>query len=139
MESTREKAFYDTLSIVPDVPEQVFANVERSVRISGVKRRTLLAACLLLAFIVPAFVIWQLDTSTVSAKEYTSMDELMYALEFLIGDENTDYDYLFDIDIDVADDDGNGKALTMSGNRMSVGDSRGGALQVHGKERSNED
>jgi hypothetical protein len=83
---TREKAFYKALGTVPVVPASVFESVERGVRRSGVKRRAMLAACLLLAFIIPTtlFVFTASNKGATYADE-RSMDELLYAFEFLSG------------------------------------------------------
>jgi len=87
MEPLNEKKFYEALGVVPDAPAGVLENVERRVRRSGVKRRISLAACLLLALIIPTVVITQQMSSSVAhAEEYESMDELLYAFEFLSGD-----------------------------------------------------
>jgi len=92
MESLREKKFYEALGAVPDVPAGIIENVERSVRRSGVKRRIAVAACLLLALIIPAVVITQqVNTSVAYADEYDPMDELFYAFEFMSGGLDTDF------------------------------------------------
>jgi len=85
---TREKSFYEALGVVPEVPAGIIEKVERSVRRSGVKRRATLAACLLLAFIIPAMlIVFTVDhNATVYADDHGSMDELLYAFEFLSGD-----------------------------------------------------
>jgi ABC-type antimicrobial peptide transport system permease subunit len=97
MQPTNEKLFYDALADVPDVPLGILAEVERRAKRSGVKRRISLAACFLLAFIVPALVLTQINTtaSAVYANDnIESMDELLYAFEFFTG--SFDIDYLFD-------------------------------------------
>jgi hypothetical protein len=92
MESLNEKRFYAALGEVPDVPAGILENVERSVRRSGVKRRIAVAACLLLALIIPAVVITQqVNTSIAYADEYDPMDELLYAFEFMSGWLDTDF------------------------------------------------
>jgi len=98
MESTKEKAFYDALGVVPDVPAGILGNVERSVRRSGVKRRATLAACLLLAFIIPALMIAQKINTSVAYAEDESMEELFYAFEYMSG--SLDGGYLLDLDSD---------------------------------------
>jgi hypothetical protein len=104
MESESEKRFYDALGTVPEVPAAVLDGIERRVRVSGVKRRIALAACLLLALIIPALVITQqMNASTAYAEEYDPMNELLYAFEFLSG--GLDTDFLFDgVDADWDDD-----------------------------------
>jgi len=82
---TREKAFYKALGTVPVVPASVFESVERGVRRSGVKRRATLAACLLLALIIPTIVLTASNKGTTYADERSTMDELLYAFEFLSG------------------------------------------------------
>lgn len=86
-----ENQFYEALGVVPDVPAGILENVERRVRRSGVKRRISIAACFLLALIIPTVVITQhMSTSVAHAEEYDSMDELLYAFEFMSGDFDTD-------------------------------------------------
>jgi hypothetical protein len=85
MDSSREKAFYEALGAVPEVPAGILEGVERRVQRSGVKRRATLAACLLLAFIIPVTVYKTLNTSTAYADDHEAMDELFYAFEFLSG------------------------------------------------------
>jgi uncharacterized membrane protein len=129
-----EKSFYEALGDVPEAPIRVLENVERHVRRSGVKRRTTLAACLLLAFIIPALVFKQLNTtSTAYAEESESMDELFYAFEFLSGDN--ELDWLLHADADFVNNgnaDNNGKALTMTEKNIAKNDGKR-------KERPNED
>ncbi|MDR2692902.1 MAG: hypothetical protein LBB74_01655 [Chitinispirillales bacterium] len=100
--NAREKLFYEVLGAVPEVPAGVLEKVERSVRRSGVKRRATLAACLLLAFIIPAsLVIFNMNNRAAYADDHGSMDELLYAFEFLNGDGDKDaYPLLDDIQVD---------------------------------------
>jgi len=96
---TREKSFYEALGVVPEVPAGILERVERNVRRSGVKRRAVLAACLLLAFIIPAslVVITANDKAAAAyADDLGSMDELLYAFEFLNGDADDAYTLLDD-------------------------------------------
>jgi len=96
---TREKLFYDALGLVPEVPAGVLEKVERKVRRSGVKRRAALAACLLLAFIIPAsLVVFHADDrSAAYAADHGSMDELLCAFEFLNGGDDDIYPLLDEI------------------------------------------
>jgi len=99
---TRERSFYEALGVVPEVPAGVLEKVERSVRRSGVKRRATLAACLLLAFIIPAslFVFTANNKSAAYAADCGSMDELLYAFEFLNGGADDVYPMLDEIQAD---------------------------------------
>jgi len=103
METAREKRFYDALGCVPEVPAGILENVERHVRRSGVKRRLALAACLLLAFIIPALVLTQTDSTVATAvhaeEVHTSMYELMYAFEFLSGSGGFNADFTFGLEL----------------------------------------
>jgi hypothetical protein len=96
---TREKLFYDALGVVPEVPAGVFEKVERNVRRSGVKRRAALAACLLLAFIIPASLVVFNSSSRAAAyaADQGSMDELLCAFEFLNGGDDDIYPLLDEI------------------------------------------
>jgi len=96
---TREKSFYEALGVVPEVPAGVFEAVERNVRRSGVKRRALLAACLLLAFIIPAsLVVLNTDNRAAAyADDHGSMEELLCAFEFLNGGADDIYPLLDEI------------------------------------------
>jgi hypothetical protein len=96
---TREKAFYEALGAVPEVPASVIERVERGVRRSGVKRRAMLAACLLLAFIIPtALIVFTANNKAVAyADEHGSMDELLYAFEFLSGGDEDGYSLLEEV------------------------------------------
>jgi hypothetical protein len=132
MESTREKLFYDALGVVPEVPAGILENVERRVRRSGVKRRLALAACFLLAFIIPALLLNQGNTSVAYAEEYESMDKLLYAFEFLSGGSPN-----LDCLLDIAAGDGVGlddQGLALSDNNVNTV-----TKNITGKERSNED
>jgi len=95
---TKEKAFYEALGVVPEVPAGILERVERNVRRSGVKRRAVLAACLLLAFIIPAslVVLTANNKAAAYADDLGSMDELLYAFEFLTGDADEAYTLLDD-------------------------------------------
>ena len=90
--------------------------------------------------IIPALVINYMNSHTVCASELESMDELWYALEFLMGDMSSDY--LFDIDVESLTDSGvdnsGGQALSMSASGLSNGNIRNAEQGVLGKERSNE-
>jgi len=99
-----EQEFYTALGAVPDVPAGILENVERSVRQSGVKRRISVAACLLLALIIPALLLTHEGTTSVAYADnnYEAMDELLYAFEFMSGGFD-DAGYMFDI---YADDGG---------------------------------
>jgi len=141
MESTsKEKAFYDALGVVPGVPAGVLGNVERSVRRSGVKRRAALAACLLLAFIIPALVITQkLNTSVAYAEDNESMDELFYAFEYMSG--SLDGDYLLDMEADAdsgANAGGNGQVSLASEKNRPAPASKTVSKKPSEKELSNE-
>jgi len=96
---TREKLFYEALGAVPEVPSEVLETVERSVRRSGVKRRATLAACLLLAFIIPAsLVVFTTNNKAAAyADEHGSMEELLCAFEFLKGGADEVYPLLDEI------------------------------------------
>jgi hypothetical protein len=96
---TREKSFYEALGAVPEVPAGVLETVERSVRRSGVKRRAVLAACLLLAFIIPAsLVVFSTSNRAAAyADDHGSMEELFYAFEFLNGGEDDGFPLLDEI------------------------------------------
>jgi len=96
---TRERSFYEALGAVPEVPAGVIETVERSVRRSGVKRRATLAACLLLAFIIPAsLVIFTTNNRAAAyADEHGSMEELLCAFEFLNGGTDDAYPLLDEI------------------------------------------
>lgn len=95
----RERLFYEALGAVPDVPAGILENVERSVRRSGVKRRAALAACLLLAFIIPAslVVFTTSNRAAAYADDHGSMDELLYAFEFLSGSGDDAYPLLDEV------------------------------------------
>jgi len=141
MESTsKEKAFYDALGAVPGVPAGVLGSVERSVRRSGVKRRATLAACLLLAFIIPALVITQkLNTSVAYAEDNESMDELFYAFEYMSG--SLDGDYLLDMDADAdsgANAGGDGQVSLASEKNSPAAASKTVSKKHSKKELSNE-
>jgi len=90
MDTTREKAFYEALGVVPEIPAEVLEKVERSVRHSGVKRRTTLAACLLLTLIIPAVVVLTTRDNVAAYADDGAMDELLYAIEFLNGGSDAD-------------------------------------------------
>jgi hypothetical protein len=96
---TRERSFYEALGAVPEVPAGVLETVERSVRRSGVKRRATLAACLLLAFIIPAsLVVFTTNNRAAAyADDHGSMEELFYAFEFLKGGDDDAYPLLDEI------------------------------------------
>ena len=96
MESAKEKKFYEALGVVPELPAGVIGGVERSVRSYGIKRRIALAACLLLAFIIPAVLLTQQNTSGAFADNSDSMDELLYAFEFMSGGLDTDFLFMVD-------------------------------------------
>ncbi|MDR2592183.1 MAG: hypothetical protein LBC59_05185 [Chitinispirillales bacterium] len=101
--NTREKLFYEALGAVPEVPAGVLEKVNMSVRRSGVKRRATLAACLLLAFIIPAsLVVFKMNNKTAAyADDHGSMEELLYAFEFLNGGGDDDaYPLLDEIQAD---------------------------------------
>jgi len=90
-----EKRFYEELGVVPDVPAEILVNVKRRARASGVKRRIAVAACLLLALIIPTLLITQqMSASVAYADNGEAMDELLYAFEFMSGGFDTDF--LFD-------------------------------------------
>lgn len=94
---TRERSFYEALGAVPEVPDGVIESVERSVRRSGVKRRAALAACLLLTLIIPAtLVIFATNNNAAAYADDGSMDELLYAFEFLNGGADEGYPLLDD-------------------------------------------
>jgi hypothetical protein len=136
MESAKEKSFYDALGAVPDVPSGVIERVERRVRQSGVKRRAMLAACLLLAFIIPALLLHQSNTSVAYAEDCESMDELFYALQFLSGD--LDDDYLFDVGAEISAG-GGANGGTDSGSALSLSTSdKKPQKKLSVKERSDE-
>jgi len=99
---TREKLFYEALGAVPEVPAGAFEAVTRGVRRSGVKRRATLAACLLLAFIIPAsLVVFTANNKAAAyADDHGSMEELLYAFEFLNGGDDDAYPLLDDIQIE---------------------------------------
>jgi len=99
---TRERSFYEALGVVPEVPAGVLEKVERSVRRSGVKRRATLAACLLLAFIIPAslVVFTTNNKSAAYAADCGSAEELLYAFEFLKGGADDVYPILDEIQAD---------------------------------------
>jgi hypothetical protein len=95
---TREKSFYDALGVVPDVPADIIEKVERSVRQSGVKRRALLAACLLLAIIIPTtLIVFTANNRAVAYADDHAMDELFYAFEFLAGGDDDGYPLLDEV------------------------------------------
>ena len=102
MDSAKEKSFYEALGAVPEVPARVLTGVERKVHQSGVRRRAALAACLLLAFIIPAVVYKALNTSAAYADDHEAMDELFYAFEFL-GGGCDDGDPLLEVALAAAD------------------------------------
>ncbi|MCL2220224.1 MAG: hypothetical protein FWC23_08845 [Chitinispirillia bacterium] len=105
-ESLNEKRFYAALSAVPEVPAGILERIERLVHRSGVKRRISLAACLLLALIIPALLITnQGSTSVAYADDTEAMDELLYAFDFISGGFD-DAGYMFDMD--TYDDGGRG-------------------------------
>lgn len=99
---TREKRFYEALAAVPEVPAGIIEKVERKVRRSGVKRRATLAACLLLAFIIPAsLVVFKMNNKTAAyAADRGAMDELLCAFEFLNGGDDDVYPLLDEIQAD---------------------------------------
>jgi len=85
-----EKRFYEELGVVPDVPAEILVNVKRRARASGVKRRIAVAACLLLALIIPTLLITQqMSASVAYADNGEAMDELLYAFEFMSGSTPT--------------------------------------------------
>jgi len=102
MESTEEKRFYDALGIVPEVPDGIFGAVERRVHRGYVIWRTALAACLALAFVVPALVFTRVGPSSAAYADDTDMaDELFAAFEYLGGGfgnddlfDDTEFTYL---------------------------------------------
>jgi len=84
MELSEERRFYDALAIIPEVPDGILGAVERRVRRGHVVWRTVLAACLALAFVVPALVFTNIGPSSAAYADDTDMaDELFYALEYL--------------------------------------------------------
>ena len=86
MESINEKRFYDALGVVPEVPDGILDNVERRVRRKSVVWRIALAACLALAFAVPALVVTNIGPSSAAYADDTDIaDELFYAFEYLGG------------------------------------------------------
>ncbi|MDR2578565.1 MAG: hypothetical protein LBC70_07155 [Chitinispirillales bacterium] len=120
MQTANEKRFYDALADVPEIPPGMLANVEQRVRRSGVKRRITLAACFLLAFIVPALVLTQINTaaSAVYADNTESMDELLYAFEFFTGSHDLDYlfeDFIYDTAANTPDNGDNTRLTAVSG------------------------
>ena len=95
MESINEKRFYDALGVVPEVPDGILDNVERRVHRKGVVWRVALAACLALAFAVPALVVTNIGPSSAAYADDTDLAaELLYAFEYLGG--GFDDDELFD-------------------------------------------
>jgi len=95
---TWEKSFYEALGVVPEVPAGVLEKVERSVRRSGVKRRAALAACLLLTLIIPAaLVVFTAKNNAAAYADDGSMDELLYAFEFLNGGADEGYPLLDEV------------------------------------------
>jgi len=105
---TRERSFYEALGVVPEIPAGVFEKVERSVRRSGVKRRATLAACLLLAFIIPAsLVVFTTNNKAAAyAADCGATEELLYAFEFLNGGADAVYPLLDEIQADDSIADG---------------------------------
>jgi hypothetical protein len=120
MESINEKRFYEALGVVPDVPDGILEDVERRVRRKGVIWRVALAACLALAFAVPALVMTNIGPSSAAyagdtdaaaelfrrvvpralwpaayAYDTGIADELFYAFEYLGGDDLFDDNELF--------------------------------------------
>jgi hypothetical protein len=86
METVNERRFYNALGIVPEVPNGILEAVERRGRRGSVVRRIALAACLALAFIVPALVYTNVAPSSAAYADDTDMTaELFYALEYLGG------------------------------------------------------
>ncbi|MDR0306082.1 MAG: hypothetical protein LBI42_04500 [Chitinispirillales bacterium] len=99
MDASKEKRFYDSLGIVPQVSNGVLKNIERMTGRSNFVRRGLLAACFALAFIIPAFVLTKITPSAAYAGDYESISELIYAFEYFNGDfdnDNSAYGYLLD-------------------------------------------
>jgi len=90
--SANERRFYDALGVVPDVPEGILEAVERRVRRGCAFRRVALAACLALAFAVPALVLTDMGPSSAAYADDTDMaDELFYAFEYLGGAFDNDF------------------------------------------------
>jgi len=97
MNTPKEKLFYDSLGIVPQVPNSVLKNIERRTVRANFAKRCLLAACFALAFIAPAFVFTKVTPSAAYADDYGFMIELLYAFEYLNGDlDDSAYVYLLD-------------------------------------------
>jgi hypothetical protein len=136
MESAREKSFYEALGAVPEVPAGMLERVERRARHSGVKRRATLAACLLLAFIIPALVLHRLNTSVAYAEDCESMDELFYAFEFLSG--GFDDDYMFDVGAAEAGAGAASDGAADSGGALTLSSDKKLAKTLSAKERPDE-
>lgn len=100
MDKSKEKIFYDSLGVVPQIPASVLENlenIERAAVHTSVIKRGLVAACLCFALIIPAFVLTKIAPSTAYADSYESMSELLYAFEYLNGDiDDSTYNYLID-------------------------------------------
>jgi hypothetical protein len=97
VDTSKEKVFYGSLGIVPQIPDGVLENIERSTAHTSVIKRGLIAACLCLALIIPTLVLTRIAPSTAYADDYESMSELLYAFEYLNGDfDDSTFDYLID-------------------------------------------
>jgi len=97
MDKSKEKMFYGSLGIVPQIPDGVLENIERSTAHSSIIKRGLIAACLCLALIIPAVVFTKIASTPTYADDYEYMSELLYAFEYLNGDfDDSIYNYLID-------------------------------------------
>lgn len=107
-----EKKFYEAMSVVPEVPMHSLDSIERRLRITGTKRKLLLAACLMLAVVIPAVMIHTNDSASAYASIPESVaEELFHAFEFINGNDQglmwdlDGFDYDYDYDDDFAADD----------------------------------
>jgi hypothetical protein len=97
VDKSKEKIFYDSLGVVPQIPNGILENIERAAVHTSVIKCGLIAACLCLALIIPAFVLTKIAPSAAYADNYESMSELLYAFEYLNGDiDDSTYNYLID-------------------------------------------
>ena len=100
MDTSKEKTFYESLGKVPQIPDGILENIERSAAHASVVRRGLIAACLCFTLITSAFIIMKIIPSPdvyADADDYEFMSELLYAFEYFNGDlDGTGYNYLID-------------------------------------------
>lgn len=99
-----EKKFYEAMSVVPEVPMHSLDSIERRLRITGTKRKLLLAACLMLAVVIPAVMIHTNNSASAYAGVRESVEEeLFHAFEFMSGSNQA---LIWDLDdFDDFDDD----------------------------------